>query len=348
MTGWAPPPAPGPVVGWEVPSEPEGLGVRESIGAGWRVLRSNIGTLAATAALPEIVRNLLVIPSILIVARGWEAMIDLFRDFDPTPSIDDQVALQERLQVAFRPPTDLAILSGVASGLSIAVALVGLAVVTAATLSAVDGQRPSVAQAYRAVTAHAGALIVPALILGVAGILVGTPATLAQGSFGASDPAAFRTQAALAAVVGLVGLIVTIAIIVLAIRWSLAIPAILAEDLTLRRGLSRSAALTAGIRVRIFVILLVLGIVSGIVLGAISLVAGVIVGLATFSLAGGVAGYLVATTVGGLFWLPLVAGVLSHVYRLRVGPVATDLDDGEPAEPLEPDGPAVVDPAPSA
>lgn len=345
MTGWATPPAPGPIVGWELPSEPAGLGVRDSIRAGWRVLRSNVGPLAGTAALPEIVRNLLVIPSLLVVARAWEAMVAIFRDLDlRTYEPNDQLAMQQRLQQAFQPPTDLAILSGVASGLSIGVALVGLSLVTAATLAAVDGRRPSIAAAYRSVAAHAGALILPAVILGVAWVIVGTPLTLSQGTFPTSDPAAFRTQAALAAVLGLAGLILTIATIVFAVRWSLAIPAILAEDLTLRRGLSRSAELTAGIRLRIFVILLVLGITFGIVFGVTSLITAVIVGLVTFSLYGGIAGYLVASTVGGFVWLPLVAAVLSHVYRSRAGSPASM--DG-PEEIVEPDA-AVVDPTTSA
>ena len=344
MTGWAtPPPAPGPVVGWELPSEPEGLGVGESIGAGWRVLRSNFGPLAGTAALPEIVRNLLVIPSILIVARAWEAMINVFRDFDAT-TFDDQVALQERLRTAFQPPTDLAILSGVASGLSTAVALIGLSLVTAATLAAVDGQRPSIGAAYRSVAAHAGALVGPTVILAVGSVLLSTPAWLAQGTFPFADETSIRTQAALAAVFGLVGLIVTVAVIVLAVRWSLAIPAILAENLTFRRGLSRSAQLTAGIRVRIFVIFLVLGILFGIVFGLVALITGVIVGLATFSLTGGVAGYLVAVTIGGFVWLPLLAAVLSHIYRLRAGSPATANQPAEPAPPAGPD----VEAAPSA
>lgn len=327
-----------------MPSEPEGLGVRESIGAGWRVLRSNFGPLAGTAALPEIVRNLLVIPSILIVARAWDAMFIVFRDFRASTTFDDQVAFQERLRAAFQPPTDLAILSGVASGLSTAVALVGLSLVTAATLAAVDGQRPSIGAAYRSVAAHAGALIGPAVILGVGAVLLTTPAWLTQGSFAFADAASVRTQAAVAAVAGLVSLIVTVAVIVLACRWSLAIPAILAEDLTFRRGLSRSAQLTAGVRVRIFLILLVLGIVFGIVFGLIALITAVIVGLATFSLSGGVAGYLVAVTIGGFVWLPLVAAVLSHVYRVRAGSPATSSPPDEPAQPAGPD----VEAAPSA
>lgn len=348
MSSWVTPATPGPIVGWEVPSEPQGLGVRESIGAGWRVLRAHIGTLAATAALPEIVRNLMVIPSLLIIARAWDATIQLFRDINPSTYIDDQVALQQRLQEAFRPPAELAVLSGVAGGLSIMVGILGLSVVTAATLSAVDGRRPSVAGSYRAVTAHARALIVPAVIVGVAWIAVGTPLTLTQGSFSASGAAALRAQTAVAAVAGLVGLVVTVVVIVLAVRWSLAIPAILAEDLTLRRGLSRSAELTAGIRVRIFVILLVLGIAVGFVLGAISLITAIVLGVATFSLAGGIAGYLVVTTIGGFVWLPWVAAVLSHLYRLRAGPVATPVDwpEVQPAPAL--DEAVIVDAPPSA
>jgi glycerophosphoryl diester phosphodiesterase family protein len=324
MSGWEQPTEPDPVVGWEAPVEPAGLGIGQSIGAGWRILRAHFGTLVGTAALPEIIRNLLVVPSVLIVVRGWDAMVQIFRDTDWSDYTDEtQIAFQQRMQEAFTPPTDLAILGGVASGASITAALLGLAVVTAATLAAVDGRRPTIGGAYGAVTAHAGALIVPAVILGVGWMIVGTPLSLAQGTFYMSDPSAFRTQAAVAAVVGLLGLVLSVAIIVLVIRWSLAIPAILAEDLSLRRGLSRSAELTSGIRVRIFLIFLVLGLLVGIVFGLIALVTALVVGVATFSFTGGVAGYLIASTIGGLIWVPLGAAVLSHIYRVRAGPAAT-------------------------
>ena len=336
MSGWGPPPAPAPVVGWEMPVEPEGLGVRQSIGAGWRILRSHAGPLMGAAAIPEILRNLMVIPSLVIVARAWDAMITVFTEtdwsnYDP----EDQLAFQQRIQEAFQPPTDLAILSGVASGASITLALIGLAIVTAATLAAVDGRRPTVGGAYREVSAHASALIWPAVILGIGFMVVGIPLTLAQGTFVMSDAATMRTQSAIAAVLGLFGLVVSIAIIILAVRWSLAVPAILAEDLSLRRGLSRSAELTSGIRVRIFLIFLLLALLVGIVFGLISVVAALVVGVATFSFTGGVAGYLVAATIGGLVWTPLGAAVLSHVYRVRAGPPVT-------AGPMDGPGPGSV------
>jgi hypothetical protein len=357
VSGWGAPNTPGPIVGWEVPAEPEGLGVRESIGAGWRILRANLRTLAATAAVPEIVRNLMVIPTILIVARAWQAMIDLFTTINWSNYVDDQVNFQQQMQDAFTPPTDLAILSGVASGASIGLALFGLSVVTAATLAAVDGRRPTVGGAYRDVIAHAGALIVPAVVLGLGWALIGTPLALSQGSIAFSDASSLRTQAAVGAVLGLVGLIVTVAAIVLGVRWSLAIPAILAEDLTLRRGLSRSAELTSGIRVRIFIIFLVLGLVVGLLFSAIAFVTALVVGVATLSLVGGIAAYLVVSTIGGFFWLPMGAAVLSHVYRVRAGPVGVVAADGplEPpalgeavAEPPVVEPPVVDGPAPSA
>ena len=89
-------------------------------------------------------RNLLVIPSLVIVIRAWEAMIDVFTSIDWENYLEDQLAIQQRLQDAFRPPTDLAVLSGLASGASIAVALIGFSAVTAATLAVVDGRRPAV------------------------------------------------------------------------------------------------------------------------------------------------------------------------------------------------------------
>ena len=52
----------------------------------------------------------------------------------------------------------------------------------------------------------------------------------------------------------------------------------------------------------------------------------VIAGVATLSLAGGIAGYLVVSTIGGFFWLPFGAAVLSHIYRVRAGPPGMALD----------------------
>jgi hypothetical protein len=224
------------------------------------------------------------------------------------------------------------------------VALVGFSAVTAGTLAIVDGRRPSVGGAYRAVAARAGALIVPALLLGVCWALVGTLLTLNQGTIPSSDTDSLRARTALSAVLGLVGLILTVAVVVLAVRWSLAIPAILAEDLTLRRGLSRSAELTSGIRVRIFAIFVVIAIVVGFVVSAFAFVTAFIVGIATISFAGGVAGYLVVTTIAGLFWLPLVAAVLSYVFRMRAGQVAAVTETAGVVAAADPPG----DPAPSA
>ena len=133
----------------------------------------------------------------------------------------------------------------------------------------------------------------------------------------------------------------------LAVRWSLAIPAILAEDLTFRRGLSRSAELTSGIRVRIFVIFVVIAIVVGFMFSAFAFVAAFIVGVATLSLAGGVAGYLVVTTIAGFFWLPF-ARRRPVVHLSRPGGARERRGDGARRPAPTPDAPTAVDPAPSA
>ena len=107
----------------------------------------------------------------------------------------------------------------------------------------------------------------------------------------------------------------------------------------------------------IFLIFLVLGFVVGLLFSAIAFVAALVVGVATLSLAGGIAGYLVVSTIGGFFWLPMGAAVLSHIYRVRAGPVGVVAADGplEPpalgeavAEPPVAEPPVVDGPAPSA
>ena len=250
MSGWVTPTPPGsprpasgpdgtgPVVGWVTPSEPEGLGIREASGEGWRLTRANLGTFAAIAAVPMVILNLATIPIWLSAGRMFEQMITFFVNLDWARYANDPEGLQRDMQAAMQPVTDLAVLSAVGGGLSFIVWMLGAAALTAATLDAADGRRPSFTSAYRAVAAHAGALVVPALVLGigyaviVGALSLGQPGTISRGDV---------RGAAVSSLLGIAILVLEVGAVYLAIRWAVFFQVVIAEGTGFRGALSRSA-----------------------------------------------------------------------------------------------------------
>lgn len=316
-----PTPSTSPTVGWDRPRTTPGFGILELIRGGWATYRAASGSLLRIAVLPEIVRGILLTPVAFLTAAMIEAMVRIFGEFDVDRYLADPVAYQSTLQAgieaATRPPANLAFLTGVVSGAALTLTLLSMGLLTAAALVVLDGRRPSVIGSMRAVAACADGLVAPAIVLGMCWAVIATPLELSQSdvAFKASGGST-TTDGPLA----LLSLVITVAAFVLAVRWSLAIPAMLAEGLGLRAALARSAALTAGIRMPIAVALIVASVAIGIAVGVTGLV-GALVG---FGLGGtiqaGVVGYLVVVTVVGLFFAPIMPAMLARAYRLRIAP----------------------------
>jgi hypothetical protein len=229
----------------------------------------------------------------------------------------DPDAFQRDMSAAFAPSTDYAALSAVFGGVGIVVAIVGAAAVTSATLAAADGRRVSVGESFAAVAAHARAIVLPAAVLGIAVAAVTLPLGLNQASFVTAG--ASRGGSALSLVISLVSFVVWIAVIVLGVRWSLAFQAILAEDLGLRAGLARSAALTQGIRLRIFLTVIAIGLLVGFLISVPVFILAVFVGLATASIGPAVATYAILIILASLVSIPLFVAILTVIYRGRAG-----------------------------
>ncbi len=327
--------SPGPIVGWEVPSTLPGLSVRETIGSAWRIYRRNAPVFVALAAIPAIAVALTLVPSMVIFTRTIKTMVAIVQHLDAVALRTDpqgyDLFIQQQIQAAARPESELLVLSGVASGLAVLVGVIGAALLTAAALDGIDGRRPSVRDAFRALDAHGRTLMLPALILGVASILLTIAPIALTPSFDspAFDSPSLARATALSSLLGLAGFLVAIVVVVFAVRWAVAIPAILAEDLGLRAGLSRSAALTHGIRLRITLAFLVYGVVYGFVGFSIAAIVAVVTGFATRSVEGGVAAYLVVGLLVGMVFGPLGTAMAAHIYRLRA-PLQAEAPATEP------------------
>jgi hypothetical protein len=322
MAGWVPPsggtaPAPGPIVGWAAPSDDQDIGVGASIRAGWALTRAHLVTFATVAAVPMLIWTLLLVPLWVRTAEMFDRWIQFMTHIDWARYRTDPDAFQRDMSAAFAPSTDYAVLSAVFGGVGIVVAIVGAAALTSATLAAAEGRRVSIGESFAAVAAHAGAIVLPAVVLGVAVTAIALPLGFSQASFVSAG--ASSSGSALSVLISLVTFVVWIAVIVLGVRWSLAFQAILAEDLGLRVGLARSAMLTLGIRPRIFLVLIAIGLLVGFLVTIPAFILAMFVGLATASIGPAVATYTILIILASLVSIPLFVAILTVIYRGRAG-----------------------------
>jgi hypothetical protein len=303
------------VVGWATPGD-EGLGVGAAIRAGWDLTRAHLVALAAVAAIPVILANVLLIPVWLGLADQVERIVRFMSTLDFARYRTDPDALQREFQAVFQPSTQFVAVSAVLTGIVVAVAIIGSAALTRATLDAADGRPVSIGRSFGAVAAHASAIVVPAALLGV--VLAVGSAALNVGQTTVVAAGGTAGQAAITTLASLLGLAIWIVLIILGIRWSVVLQAILAEDLVLGAALSRSAALTAGARVRIGLTIVAVVIVTGVLFGIVASLVALVAGLLTSSIANACVAYAVVTAITGLVLVPLIVSVLTVIYRDRV------------------------------
>ena len=314
---WTPPGAPGPVVGWTAPEEPEGLGVRESLGEGWRLTRANLGSLATIAFIPEVLRNLLLLPLWLLYGRIIADEIRFFVELDFTRYRTDPQGIQRDLAAIFAVSSNEAIAIAIGGTLSIIVMVVGFGAISAGTIQAAEGRKPSFAAAWDSVTEHLWTLLAPAVILALLWAVVGVPLLINQGASmgGGSTGSQF-----LGSLIGLGVFAGSVILLFIAIRWVLAYQVVLVEDLSLVMALRRSASLTAGARTRIGLAFIALWFVVGLIIGVVGWGVAIVAWLATGSAELGVIGFAVVLTISGFVYMPWIAATLTYIYRLRVGP----------------------------
>jgi hypothetical protein len=287
--------------------------------------------LLLVAAIPELIRDVLAIPSLVIagitVEAVFQVMLDLWRRIAADPeryrSLDSealQAELQARLHTAILPPTDLAVLSAIGVGAGVAVALVGFSAVTAATLAASADRPVSIAGAFRLVGARGG-LRTPIIGLGVGWTLVSLLSFSLQTSTEfqawAGVPGSPRSVL-LGSLLAVLALVVTIGLVVLTVRWALFIAAVQVEALGLGAGLARAAQLTHGIRIRLALAMAGIFIVQALSVGIVAAALGFAAGLSAGSVAIGFGTYMIASFIGNLLWAPLLPAILTLAYRERM------------------------------
>jgi len=322
VPGPPPPVAPaGPVWQWTPPEEPRGPSVGGLIGGAFRLYREAFSSLFGLALVQQAMQLVLWIPILVIASRAITRTIDLIEHttFPGGGSYSERLAFQEQfqaqIQAAIAPDPGLAAVNALTSGLGVPVGLVFVAVMTAVGLAACDGRSDSVSAAVRAVSARLASFVVPGVLLGLGVVILSLPYGFNQSAFSGTG----RTPegARLGLLLSSVSILIAIVVVYFIIRWSLAIPAMLAEEIGVRAGLRRSSELTQGMRLRLFGAILVWSL-AFFVVEIVVLVIALVVGLGTESITIGVATGVVLSLAVIVSGLPIFPALTVVAYRDRV------------------------------
>lgn len=334
MSGWGPPPAADPETPgrthWGEAAGGDPLAPGQLIRRALRLYRSTPRRLLLVAAVPELLRTLLAVPGLAATYAVMEALVGVISDsferamadpdaYGAAESLALEAELEATLQSLVVPAADVAAWSAAGVGLGVAVGLIGASAVTAAALRAAEGEPISIAGAFRLVVARA-ALLVPIVAIGLGWVLVSVLPIALENSpqFKAwTGPPESPRSVLIASLLAVAALVVGVAAVVLAVRWAVFIPVVLAEDVGVGRGLARSARLTHGLRIRLGLAMAGILLVQALSVGIVAAVSGFVVALGASSVAAGFAVYLVASVGGSLLWMPLLPAMLALVYRDR-------------------------------
>jgi hypothetical protein len=213
------------------------------------------------------------------------------------------------------------------------VGLVFLALFTAVGLASRDGRSDSVSAAMRVVAARLTTFLVAGVMLGLCVVILSLPYGFNQTAFSGTG----RTPegARLGLLLFGVSILIAVVVVYFVIRWSLAIPAMLAEGIGLRAGLRRSSELTRGMRLRLFGAILLAGLIF-LAFEFIGLIVALVMGLSTGSIAVGVATgavLLLALIVTLAPFFPMLTVV---AYRERVPAEAEPVTLADAETPVPP------------
>lgn len=316
---------------WAHPAEVDALGPGQLIRRAFRLYRATPRRFLLVAAGPELIRDLLGIPSIAITLAFVDGFVRVFRDYlaaataDPDAYRADPGALQAAFEAQLRtvlvPQPDLATLSAATGAAGVAVGLIGTAVLTAAALAAVAGRPVTLGSVFRQVAARGG-LVGPIVAIGVGWLAVSWVPLPLQTSpefqTWAGAPGSPRSLL-LASLLSVLAVVVFVFVIVLAVRWALYIPVVVAESLGVGRGLGRAAQLSGGVRIRLGLAMAGILLMHALSVGVVAAIVGIAVGISAESVEVGVAAYFGASLLGNLLWAPLLPAMLALAYATRVG-----------------------------
>jgi hypothetical protein len=340
VSGWERPAPPGdgpPSTFWSQEPAGDALGPGQLIRRAWRHYAATPRRYLLVAAIPETIRDVLAIPSFVIALGFVEGVVTAFGEFlarvnaNPAAYSADPWALQaefeDRLREILVPVPDMAILPAAMGALGVAVGLIGTSALAAVALAAARGRTMSVVEAFRLVAAR-GALIKPIVVLVVGWLVVAWIPLLLQTSADfrawAGVPGSPRSVL-LASLLSVIGAVVTLLIVIVAVRWALYIPAVVAEPIGVGSALVRSAELSRGIRSRLALAMAGILLLHAFSVGLVAAFVGIAMGISADSVPVGFAAYVATSFVGNLLWAPVLPAMLALAYHTRVGeaPAAT-------------------------
>ena len=333
MSRWEPPTPGGeepPQTFWTQRPQRDALGPGQLIRRSIALYRTTPRRFLLVAAVPELIRDLLAVPSFVIALGFVEGMVSAFDDYlarataNPAAYRADpwafQAELEDRLRTVLVPPPDLATLSALTGAIGIVVGLIGTSALTAIAMSMIRSRPMTVAECYRLVVAR-GALVRPILGLGIGWLVVSWLPLLLQMSpdfqAWAGVPGSPRSVL-LGSLLSVFGTVIAVLIVIVAVRWALYIATVIAEPLAVGAALVRSADLSRGIRTRLALAMAGILLLHAISVGLVAAVVGIAMGVSTDSVAVGFAAYLVASLIGNLLWAPVLPAMLALAYQARV------------------------------
>jgi hypothetical protein len=296
---------------------------------GWRLYRASARQLLVVALLPEVLRTLLAIPGLMLASRAVEGMVDVFADYIQRAAADPdayryadaalEAEIQDRLRVVLVPLPEVAAATAVLAACALAVSLVGASAISYAALGRTSNRSVSAFDAFGTVFARP-ALIRPIGALSIASLASALVPLALQGSaeFQAwsGEPGSPRSLL-LGGLISVAGLVLAVGIVVLAVRWAMYIPAVLNESLGVGAGLARAAALSRGIRSRLFLAIAGLVSLQALSSGIVAATGGLVMGVAAQSVVVGFATYVAISAFATLLWAPVLPAVLAQAYLTR-------------------------------
>ena len=277
----------GPIVGWTVPQEEEARGGRrplgELIGDLFGTYRRRVRPILWLALVIEGLATLLTLPFIALsvaqMAEYARQLWDAFWSFDPT----GQAWLYVQLPPVATDPV-LGAIGGLVSIVPLGSALLLAGAVSVLLVRPAD-RPPSPGDALRAVLRRWAPILLPVLVLGVGFALVSALSASLTASIDFRGGSALPRPEWLAfsLILGLAAPVLLGIAVYLAVRWAVAVPAIVVEGTGLRAGLARSTAMTRGRMVHVFLALLVVVVIytiAGWLMAVVPLVMAIVLALA--------------------------------------------------------------------
>jgi hypothetical protein len=313
------PPVPAPRWGaWTPPPGERDITVGGVLGEAWRTYRRAFAPLLVIGTVVGLLAILLSLPTQVYTLRMYDAAFRVFLDaIDHNANnngIYDPILLRTQLEAIVRTPTSVAITFAIAGGASTGLGILGGCVLTAAAMTARAGRRVSPAAALGAVLGRGTALVLPAVLLAIGSAVVALAIQLNAQTIQDADLSASAGPTSGQSLLEVAAIVVGFAIFYLSVRWSLAIAAILAEDIGLPAGLRRSSQLTRGHRLRLAAIVIIVAVLQGLTVTLPAVVIGIVVGVGASSAPTGIVAFALAGVVGSALWAPISSAVAAVAY----------------------------------